>query len=218
MPGLSCTAKTWLKWKKRGAVLSDEDVWAAGPSQQQCWVLQRLICPVNSINYFFSLVERSACEVQISQAKQFFPCLLWVKCSTHGCLSSVQLQHLHFDVPRWFSPGFIGQLSYISLPLGSVNEIFSLHTCVMFSLGYIYDWVQVQLLFRDCDKAGKQYGSVLVQASLAMLCPWPVLLQLHASGTFSIPFACRGGFEQPEFPPWLKALYKIHTLFRFFMH
>lgn len=180
MSGLSCTAETWLEWKQRGAELSDKDVWAAGLSQQQCWVLQRLICPVNSINCFFSLVERSACEVQISQAKQFFPCLLWVMRSTHGCLSSVQLQHLNFDVPRWFSPGFTGQLSYISLPLGSENEIFSLPTCVMFSWGYLYDWVQVKLVFRGWDTAGMQYGSVLVQASLAMLCPWPVIPTEHS--------------------------------------
>lgn len=35
VPWLSCTAKTWLEWKQRGAVLSGEDVWAAGLPQQQ---------------------------------------------------------------------------------------------------------------------------------------------------------------------------------------
>lgn len=203
---------------KRCSALRWRCVGSRPATATECWVLQRLLCPVNSINCFFSLVERPACEVQISQAKHFFPCPLWVKCSARGCLSSVQLQHLHFDVPRWFSPGFTGQLSYISLSLGSVNKIFSLHTCVMFSWGYIYEWVQVIRVFRDTDKAGKHYGSVLVQASLVMLCPWPVIPQLHAAGTFSIPFACREDFEQPEFSPWLKALCKIHTLLKFFMH
>lgn len=38
----------------------------------ECWLLRRVICHVNSINWFFSLVGRSVRDVQISQVKQFF--------------------------------------------------------------------------------------------------------------------------------------------------
>lgn len=185
-------------------------------------MLWRLICHVNSINWFFSLVERSTREVQISQAKHFFSCLSWVKCSARDCLSNVQLQHVHLDVLRWFSPSFAWQLFYISLSLGSVNEMLSLRTCIMFNWGDIYDWVRAKLVFRDYDKTGKQYHNVLVQASFAMLCPWLIILQLRVAEVYSVPFACREDFELPgiwcEIFPWLKALCKIHAPFKFFMH
>lgn len=85
--------------------------------------------------------------------------------------------NVHLDALRCFSPSFMWQLVHISVSHGWATKAFSLHTGIAFGWGDIYIWLQAELVFRDYDKAGKQYCNMLDQAPFAMLCPWLIILQ-----------------------------------------